>query len=242
MTEAQYPDLAALYETVDATWPAAAFHRKGPWVYREGRGGGKRVSAATAEGPVTEVDISDAEAAMAGLGQTSLFMIRDGDDALDAMLGQRGYRVVDPVVIYLAPVAGLADPPAPKMTAFALWPPLQIGIDIWADAGTGPERIAVMERAPHPKTAVLGRMNDRASGIAFVAVHGNIAMLHALEVVPAQRRQGSANNILRRAAEWAQDHGADWFSLVVTEANDAARRVYASQNMQVVGHYHYRMA
>ena len=65
-------------------------------------------------------------------------------------------------------------------------------------------------------------------------------MLHALEVTPSQRRQGSAHNILRAAVAWAQANGADTLSLVVTVANDKARRLYASLGMAVVGQYHYR--
>ena len=40
---------ATLQAAMDATWPAAAMHRAGPWMLRNGAGGGKRVSAATAE-------------------------------------------------------------------------------------------------------------------------------------------------------------------------------------------------
>ena len=58
------PDIQTLYDVVDGTWPAAAFHREGPWTIREGQGGGQRVSAATATEPVTESDIPRAEAAM----------------------------------------------------------------------------------------------------------------------------------------------------------------------------------
>ena len=67
------------------------------------------------------------------------------------------------------------------------------------------------------------------------------AVLHALEVAPAMRRQGVAHNILRAAGAWAQDHGAETLVLLVTEANAAARALYASLKMDVVGQYHYRM-
>ena len=40
---------AELYATLEATWPPAARRRVGPWTIRDGQGGGKRVSAATAE-------------------------------------------------------------------------------------------------------------------------------------------------------------------------------------------------
>lgn len=234
------PDAAALYETVEATWPAASVQRVGPWIIRDGRGGGKRASAATAAAPVTEADIAQAEAAQRALGQAPLFMIRDGEGALDATLAARGYHVVDPVVQYLAPTALLAQSAPDPMAAFAIWPPLGIMVEIWADAGIGAGRLAVMERVQRTKTALLGRKNDRAAGVAFVALNGKIAMLHALEVAPDQRRQGSANSMLRRAAIWAQDQGAEWFSLVVTTANAPARKLYSSLGMEVVGQYHYR--
>lgn len=230
----------ALAATMEATWPPAARHRLGPWTIRRGDGGGKRVSAATADAPWHDSDIAQAEQAMAALGQPPLFMVRDNDDALDLALQARGYRVVDPVIAYAAPTAVLADPPAALLAACAHWPPLAICETLWRDAGIGPDRWAVMQRAAGPKCAVLSRHADHPTGTAFVAIHGENAMLHALEVAPAARRQGSAHNILRVAARWAQQNGASSFSVVVTRANVAARALYTSLNMQAVGQYHYR--
>ena len=230
-------DLPALTE---ATWPPAATRLVGPWTIRQGQGGGQRVSAAGAAGEWTPDDIGLAEAAMADLGQEPLFVIWPADAALDAALASRGYRVKDPVVAYAAPCAALADPPPAFLSTFPHWPPLGIATALWAEAGTGPARRAVMDRAQGAKCAILGRTGDRAAGVAFVACHGTTAMLHALEVAPAMRRQGVAHNILRAAAGWAQDHGADTLVLLVTEANDGARALYASLGMAVVGQYHYR--
>lgn len=219
---------------MEATWPPAASWGLGPWRLRDGAGGGKRVSAATLEGDWTEADIAEAEAAMA----EPLFMIRPQDSALDAALQARGYAVVDPVVIYLAPTDGFAPPP--HMATFPHWPPLQIDADLWDEAGIGTARLAIMHRAQGPKSVILARTADRAAGVAFVALHGTTAMLHALEVSPPYRRQGCARNILHAAAVWAKGHGADRLALAVTQANAGARRLYASQGMEVVGQYHYR--
>lgn len=231
---------ALLAQVMEATWPPAAINRVGPWTIREGQGGGKRVSATTAEAEWQDTDIPLAEAAMAAIGQAPLFLIREGDDALDQSLQSRGYRVVDPVMAYSAPCAVLADPPAPPMSAFAHWPPLAICRDIWAEGGIGAARLAVMDRAARLKTAILARHDDHPTGVAFVAVHGGHAMLHALEVRPDYRRQGSAHNIMRAAAGWAQQNGADSLSVVVTVQNVAARGLYASLKMQIMGQYHYR--
>jgi ribosomal protein S18 acetylase RimI-like enzyme len=233
-------DAKTLADVMEATWPPAARHCVGPFVLRDGQGGGKRVSAATAEGDWTAADLATAEAAMRATGQHPLFLIRQGDEALDTALATRGYGVVDPVLAYAAPAAVLAGEGPKYMSTFPHWPPMEIAKSLWAEGGIGPRRLAVMDRAKGAKCAILARANDRASGVAFVACHGRHAMLHGLEVSSAQRRQGSAHNILRAAASWAQSQGADVLSLVVTAANDPAQRLYASLGMVVVGKYHYR--
>ena len=224
-----------LARVMEETWPAAARRQLGPFTLRDGAGGGKRVSAASVEGDFTAAEIEAVEAE-----GVRLFVVREGQAALDATLAARGYAVVDPVVAYAAPAALLAEPAPEPLAAFPHWPPLAIAREIWAEEGIGPARVAVMERAQGPKTVVMARTKDHPVGVAFVAVSGGIAMLHALEVRTAARRQGSANNILRVAAQWALDQGASTLSLVVTEANAPARALYASLGMQVVGHYHYR--
>lgn len=229
-------DATTLAEVMEATWPLAARLPCGPFLLRDGQGGGKRVSAATVQGPWDGDDLTRAEAAMA----SPLFLIRAGDAALDTALADRGYNIIDPVLAYSAPVDQIVGEGPARMTTFPHWPPMQIARTLWADAGIGPARLAVMERVQGPKTVLLGRAIDRASAVAFVACHGPTAMLHALEVVPALRRQGSAQNILRAAAQWAKAEGADRLSLVVTVANAPARALYASMGMVEVGAYHYR--
>lgn len=235
-------DLVALME---ATWPAAETTDLGPWRLRRGAGGGQRVSAATLRGPFAPADIDRAEAAMRGMGQTPLFMVMprggDGDAALDQALEARGYRVKDPVVIYRAPCASLAGPDGPeRMTTFPHWPPLAIACALWDEGHIDAPRLAVMDRAASPKTAILGRANDRASGVGFASIAGQVAFVHALHVTPALRRQGSAQNILRATALWAKQNGAAEVALAVTSANSAARALYAFLGMEVVGSYHYR--
>lgn len=226
---------------LDATWPAAGYCRAGGFTIRDGRGGGSRVSAATADDDdYDEAGIDAAVAAQRALGQAPLFMIRDGDGRLDRMLAARGYGIMTPVQFYAGATAKMADPAPDPMTAFTLWPPFEIMRDLWAEGDIGPARLAVMDRVEGPKTAIMGRMRDRVSGVAFVALGGEQAMLHALHVAPSLRRQGSAVNIMRKAADWAQDHGAKELFLAVTCQNEAANALYASLGMRIVGQYHYR--
>ncbi|MDJ0629770.1 MAG: GNAT family N-acetyltransferase [Rhodobacter sp.] len=230
-----------LYPVVEATWPPAATRRVGPWTVRDGAGGGQRVAATTAEAAFETDDVPSAEDAMAALGQPNLFMIRRGDETLDALLDSLGYRIKDPVVLYAIDTAELTGSPVPPVSAFHIWPPLAIMADLWAAGGIGPSRLAVMGRAGSPKTAILARQNDQPAGVAFAACDGTVAMIHAIEVTPQHRRQGVGANILRSAAHWAQDQGARYLTLAVTRANAAANALYASLGMQVVGHYHYRI-
>ena len=235
------PDVTRLFAAMDATWPPARMFQSGPWTLREGKGGGQRGSATTAKLPVTVTDIAAAETEMHALGQRSLFMIRPQDSDLDQWLETRGYEIVDPVNMYLVRAERVAED-LPMTLAIPTWPALAIQLELWRDAGIGPGRIAVMERVPEPKISILGRHSDTPGGTAFVAADGDIAMLHALEVNPSQRRKGVAETIMKGAANWALEVGAPWLARAVTRANDPANKLYEKLGMTVATNYHYRRA
>ncbi|MEM7751933.1 MAG: GNAT family N-acetyltransferase [Pseudomonadota bacterium] len=235
------PTPERLFDVLAATWPAARVLPVGPWVLRQGNGGGQRVSAATAEGAVTGDDISWAERQMRAMGQHPLFMIRTGHDGLDNQLAQRNYQVSDPTVLYVAPTDPLTAE-LPLTAAMPSWPPLATQRELWANGGVGPARVAVMERATGPKTAILGRSGDVPAGTAFVAADDTIAMVHAIEVDPTQRRQGVGRRLMHACANWATDNGATWLCLAVTRANAPAIILYHALGMAEVASYHYRRA
>lgn len=198
------------------------------------------MSAATAEAPVEAEDIEKAEAAMRGLDQKPLFMIRGGEDHLDRLLEIRGYSVIDPVTIYTCPARSLTNLPLPRVAIFTIWEPLAIMREIWSQGGIGPTRIDVMKRAKGPRTTFLGRFDDKPAAAAFAAVHDRTAMLHALEVLPSQRGKGVGKWVMRAAAFWAVANSADSLAVVVTQQNRAGNALYTSLGMQPVGQYHYR--
>ncbi|WP_323769632.1 GNAT family N-acetyltransferase [Antarctobacter sp.] len=234
-------DFSSLFDALDATWPAAAKIDAGPWVLREGRGGGKRVSAATARGDWREDDLSAAEKSMTLLGQNPLFMIRPGEEALDTALKTRGYTLIDPVQLWVAPIDVLTDLRLPRVTAFAIWEPLAIMREIWETGGIGAARQRIMDRAAPPKTGILGRVSDKPAGAAFCAIHGETAMVHALEIASEHRQKGLGGWMMRCAALWAADQGATRIAVAATEANAGANALYATLKMEVAGHYHYRI-
>ncbi|MEO3413432.1 GNAT family N-acetyltransferase [Roseovarius sp. CAU 1744] len=234
------PGVQHLYSVIEGTWPPAAVSQVGPWTIRDGRGGGQRVSAATAATEVSLHDLPDAEAAMRKLGQPQLFMIREGDADLDAALEAAGYPIVDPVNIYVAPLSELTTEKPPRVATFAIWEPLAIMRDIWAAGGIGPARVEVMARARGPKTGLFGRTGNRPAAAGFVAIHERIAMVHALEVLERHRRAGMGRHMMRQAAFWAADHGATHMSVICTQANTGANTLYSSLGLTLVGQYHYR--
>ncbi|WP_435139587.1 GNAT family N-acetyltransferase [Pseudopelagicola sp. nBUS_19] len=236
----QLPDAKKIYEVVEATWPPFALSNIGPFTIREGRGGGKRVSAATTCHTAGQEDITSAEVAMVDLGQDLLFQIRDGDEALDGVLAKAGYEVVDHVTMYAVEAGEIATERPPRTAAISAWEPLKIMEEIWAKGGIDRARIDVMHRAKGPKTAFVSRWRDQPAGASFVAMHNGIAMVHALEVLPHQRLQGVAHWLMKRAAFWVLDQGGHTLSVICTTQNVGANRLYSSLGMHVVGEYHYR--
>ena len=235
------PSAQTIYRVIDRTWPAKEYVETNAWTLRFGAGGGSRVSAATARSEVNDIDVAEAAARMADWGQDALFMIREGDDELDQRLARLGYEIKDPVTLYAAPIGALTQKRPPPVSSFVSWPPLACQREIWADGGIGPERLAVMDRADRPKATLLGRAKDTPAGTVYVGIDGDNAMIHALEVSAGLRQGGVGRNLTIASAFWAQARGAKFLTLVTTDENKAANRLYSSLGMQVVGHYHYRI-
>lgn len=232
------PD-AGLAAAFEATWPAPQAAICGGFRVGRSLGAGGRVSSAVAVGPWSGGDLDAACARHAAWGQPVLFRAWDDEAALISALTARGLVAQDHTLVMAAPVATLADRPVPPVTAFAIWPPLAIQRQIWAAGGITPARQDVMEAAPAPKAALLGRIRDRAAGAGFVALHHEVAIIHAVEVLARYRRQGVAGWMMRHAAQWAQAQGATRIGLAVSRANAAARATYAGLGLQVAGSYAY---
>ncbi|CUH51008.1 GNAT family N-acetyltransferase [Shimia marina] len=234
------PSSSELFDVLDATWPAAEKFEVAEFVIRDGQGGGKRASAATSKTHNCLSNVDLAEAAMVRLGQTPLFQLRDEEDQLDQALEALGYTIVDPVVMYAIPVTDLLEPTPPRTAAIPAWEPLRIMEEIWAHGGIGPERVEVMKRVLGPKTGLISRWQDKPAGAAFLGLHKGVGMVHALEILPFQRRQGVARFLMQRAAIWTAQQGGTHLAVVCTRANEAANALYSGLGMTAVGAYRYR--
>lgn len=227
-----------LFTALEATWPSAEIIERDGWRLRRGAGGGRRVSSALRISD--EAPVAAAEAAMEGWGQRPLFMICEGDEALDAALDAEGYAKVDETTLYAAEVAALRDHRPETARVIRGDRPIAMIEEIWAKGGVGPERLAVMARAAVPKCYMIGRLNDHPAGVAFVATDGEIAMAHALETLEKMRRSGAGRMLMAGAARFAEENGARWLGLAVTDRNAAARALYQGLGMVAAGRYHYR--
>ncbi|MGB0797998.1 MAG: GNAT family N-acetyltransferase [Planktomarina sp.] len=234
------PNNPCLYDAINTTWPARSLTVQNGWDIRDGAGGGKRVSAATLAADALP-DIALAEAAMKALNQGNLFMIRDGEDELDTALAARGYRIIDPVTLYACDNCILVNGPLPIAQSYAVWDPIHVMVEIWAAGGIPRQRIDLMHRVTTPKTGILARDGDTPAGTAFIAMHGDVAMIHAVEVLANHRRQGVAQKIMAQAAHWAARQGAKYMTLMTTTDNIAANTLYQQMGMTAVGNYHYRI-
>ncbi len=229
-------DLATAFE---ATWPAAEYADAGGFRVGRGLGAGGRVSSARAIAAWSPGDIAAAEAVHRAWGQQPMFRALDSDTALIAALTGAGYLRETPTAIMVAPLDLLTDRLIPPVTTFAIWPPLAIQRDLWRAGNINDARQAVMMRVAAPRTAILGRVDDRAAGAAFVAISAGVAMVHAVEVLPAFRRRGLAGWMMRQAALWAADQGAARIGLAVSRANTGARATYDRMGFAEVAGYSY---
>jgi GNAT superfamily N-acetyltransferase len=239
MTHRYPPSRDRVFAAIDATWPPHRIWRDGDWTFRQGLGGGKRVSATTLAGSADEADIALAEKVMAGLGQPNLFMIRPQDTALDQRLAVSGYDILDPVVVLLAAMDGLPDT-ALSSDATILENPSPAMAGVWRAGGIGGGRLNVMRRCKLPKACI--GLADRGGmrAVAFVAIDEGIAMCHAVEVLAAHRLRGFGGVIMAAVVAWARTNGADRLGILTTRENTAALALYSGMGMVEASGYHYR--
>ncbi len=185
--------------------------------------------------PAIGARIAAVEAARPG----AVFGTLDGaEDALCAALRAAGYRPEGASALMAGPVEPLLGD-LPPVSGIAHWPPLAICEAMWAAHGNGPASVAAAERAPGPKAAILLRGRDRASGALFVAVSGELAVLHMVLTLPDHRRQGVGALGLRHAAAFAHRNGAAHLALPVERDNAPALALYEAAGLRILGGYHY---
>ena len=240
MTNWQKPDIDRLFASVDATWPPQRIWQHGDWTFRDGRGGGKRVSAATLAGAAQDADTEFAARVMAGMDQPDLFMIRPQDAVLDQRLAEAGYGIIDPVTILIAPLSEMPTETPARAPLFSGAPADDMA-RVWRAGGTGQARLDIMRRCDLPKTCVALIEDGQTAAVAFSACHDGLVMCHAVEVLERFRRRGLGRDIMLAVLDWARNREAHSLSVLTTRANRAALDLYGGMAMTEGGSYHYRI-
>ncbi len=247
-------DIRRLEEVAALGWPAPSTSRLGDWLLRAGEGWTGRANSVL---PLGEPDLPLDEAlasvlrwyASQGLParfQVPLPLCTDLDEALDA----RGWRAYNPTLVRIADVAAVlaASPAHPELPAVALdREPSQEWLAAYHYRGGGklpPVALRVMTAAADPIFAAM-IVDGTVLGVARAVVDNDPAGaiwcgITALETVPAARRRGIGDHLLRAVIEWAADRGATRVYLQVMEDNVAAQAMYDRLGFGISHRYHYR--
>jgi GNAT superfamily N-acetyltransferase len=229
-------DVVALELAANDAWPAPVQARLGAWILRAAGNWTGRANSALAVGDpdrTLEEAIDAVVAWYADRGQQALInapMPLAGP--VNHTLDDRGWTARPLTLVQTAPLTALTGLPERRDL-----PPVEL-----ADA-PGEDWFAMVaeHKGPLPAVArkvltgvpetVFGHVHDARGDLVAVArgvVTGPDRWLGVslLQTVPALRRQGLAQHVLRATAQWAAQHGARKAYLQVEERNAAAVALY----------------
>lgn len=116
---------------------------------------------------------------------------------------------------------------------YTMWPVLHVMNELWEGGGIGADQRALMQRAPDPKAGILARIGQALGGVCFVALHGEIAVIHALHVEPDKRRKAVAAHLMKAAAVYAHEQGAAHIVAACAPDNAAANALFERIGMDL---------
>lgn len=161
---------------------------------------------------------------------------------LDALLGDRGYRLGGRTAVLTAPVEKVAEAPVPEV-------PVEVGesADEWAavfaelDHHDDSELVAksVVSRITAPAGFLAVRDEGRPVGMGLVVGGSRWAGVFCMATRPEYRRRGVARAVLGAGARWAARQGAERLYLQVEKGNDSARRLYEQVGFVYSHGYHF---
>ncbi len=224
-----------------SAWPALSIAFDGLWVARLAAGYSKRANSVVCLGADGDADrITRMEALYARHGQPALFRINPlAPGWLDDALARRGYTVLDPTLTLTARAGGSVDPGwRTETAASAAWCAAYAAASGIAARHCPTMRAMFARLVPE---AVFGTLHVEGTpaGWAMVVRDGPLAAIFDVIVRPDLRGRGIGRRLM--AAVLAETTGRTAW-LQVTEANTAARALYASLGFAEAYRSHYRVA
>lgn len=188
--------------------------------------------------------IQAVETFLAAQGVPSCFHIADlvAPSDLDAALAARGYALVTPTSVLLAPIPSAEPDPAVELLTRATPGVMNALCDGRLSADLRAERAAILGRIRRPHRLALVWQEGEPAAAGLCVRDGDLAGIFAMRTVPRFRRRGLARRTLLRLAGWAAAEGAQRLYLQVEDDNAPAHALYRRLGFARAYGYHYREA
>ncbi|MGV9308325.1 GNAT family N-acetyltransferase [Nonomuraea sp. NPDC003727] len=224
---------------MDRAWPALERVELDGWTLRHAEGVTKRANSVLVTGMPADLGgaLETAEAFYAGRGLPAVFSIGSRATDLDAVLEERGYRVVDPVhsMVARTPLGAPAHEVRVESAPWQGWLESWWAVD--GRYGDGLEAAAkICAGVPAWYAAV--EEDGVALAVGRGVPQGDTLGVYCMATLPRARRRGLARSVLRALVRHAGSASA---YLVVTAANETAAAFYRGEGFEIHGGYHYRV-
>jgi GNAT superfamily N-acetyltransferase len=161
---------------------------------------------------------------------------------LDAALAARGYSLLTPTTVMIAPLVAIAPPGAPEIELCSDASPDVLAAILdpaWPEA-VRRERRELFARIGPAHRFALARVGGRTASAGLCVADGPLAGLFAMRTQPAFRRRGLAAAVLARLVAWARSAAARHLYLQVEDDAEAALGLYRRVGLAPLYRYHYR--
>jgi ribosomal protein S18 acetylase RimI-like enzyme len=242
------PDLIRSVEKAAMwAWPPVELRSIHGWLLAIGGPGTRRLRSVRTldfdDGADVGQAIEDAERSLAARGWPGCFHLTDhvAPGNLDALLDRRGYELITPTTVMLAPAAPVAEPDRRiELHTRAGQAVMNAICDRHWTPPSRLERADIFARIRRPHRFALAWHDGEPAGAGLCVRDGDLAGIFAMRTQPRYQRRGIAARLLDRLAGWAADEGATRLYLQVEGDNEPALALYRRAGFASVYGYHYR--
>ncbi len=244
-------DLTSLRRIEEAAlnaWPAHRQMLYDGWLVRMAGGYTKRANSVTPlyEGALAIGEkVAACEALYRAAGLPPIFRLTPwAPPALDALLAERGYTLLDPTDVLAAPLGDCSltgEGHGWRLAERDEWLGVYgrlIGANDGAQAAHGRILAAIAGRAGY---ALLEPQPGQVAACALGVVEGALGGAFDVHVAAGQRRRGYGTALMAGLFAWARQQGAQTAYLQVMQSNLAAQRLYAKMGLARGYTYWYRI-
>lgn len=229
-------------------WPALTQMLLDGWLVRMTRGFTKRANSVTPLYPSLEDDaakIAQCERIYAEANLRTVFRLPSltRSDALDRLLEDRDYQVVEPTRVLTLPLAGASGIRDPRVRTLERADWLGLYARLTAQPGDANRLHALIVSAiPAPCLFLAAYQNETPAACGLAVLDDDLAGLFDIVTAPDRRRRGLAEAIVGDALARAAERHVGHAYLQVVEDNEPARRLYDRLGFRTLYSYRYRVS